>query len=119
MELPLDIAFHGMEPSGQLDTWVRRQASKLERFKDHIIHCRVAVEARHRQPSKASVGINVEISVPGDTLVAKREGRPHAAHDHADLQGVVREAFDAAIRQLEEHLDRQRPQSNGRRVSRG
>ena len=110
MQVPLELSFHSMDQSDQIETIVKRQVAKLERFSNEIVHCRVAVEARHKQPHKSTLGINVEISVPGDVIVAKRETRPHEVHDHNDAYGVIQDTFDAVVKQLETYKDKRRHQ---------
>jgi ribosomal subunit interface protein len=108
MQVPLELAFHNMEQSDQIQSIVSRQVERLERFSDEIVHCRVAVEARHKQPHKSTLGINLEVSVPGDVIVAKRETRPHEVYDHNDAYGVIQDTFDAAIKQLETYKAKRR-----------
>jgi cold shock CspA family protein len=109
MQVPPELSFHGMPASPAIERLVREQMARLERFGD-IISCRVIASAAHRQPHKSSLALTVEVSVPGDTLVARREARSHQAHNNADVYGVVRDAFDAVVRQIEDHAARRRHQ---------
>lgn len=102
MQVPLEVAFHGMESSPFIEEQIRNQVDRMERFSDRIISCRVAVEAEHRAASKASMGFKVEVSVPGHTIVAKRAERPRGSYDNNQVYAIIRETFDAAIRQLED-----------------
>ena len=61
----------------------------------------MTVEAPHKQPHRSTVGITVDIGVPGREIVIKRELRHHESRD--DAYQVIGVAFDAAERQLEEH----------------
>ena len=103
LQLPLDIAFHGMESSAHIEHQVRRQAKKLERFQDKITHIRVAVESAHKGSVKAQLAVKVEVSIPGKMIVGQREGRPHEAVEHSDVYGVIREAFEVTVRRLEDY----------------
>ena len=119
LDLALEIAFHGMEPTPHLEHQLRRQAKKLERFTDYITSVRAVIEAQHKSPHKAQLTVKLEIHVPGKTIVAERAGRPHDAVDRADAYGVIREAVDVAIRQLDgyisKHFHPEKPSASERR----
>jgi cold shock CspA family protein/ribosome-associated translation inhibitor RaiA len=101
MQEPLQIAFHNMASSPQLEQRVRELFAKLERYYDGIISARIVIEAPHKQPHKSTIGISISIGVPGRDIVVKREQRLHEADDHNVW--VLNEAFDAAARQVEEY----------------
>ena len=106
MQVPLQIRFHNMAPSEAIETRVRERVTRLQRFSDGIISCRVTVEAPHKQPHRSTVGITIDIGVRGREIVVKRELRHHESRD--DAYQVIGVAFDAAERQLEEHARIQR-----------
>lgn len=106
LDLPLEIAFHGMDSSDHLRHQVERQAKKLQRFRNYITSLRVVLEAEHKQTSKSTLNVKVEAHVPGKTLVGQRERRPHESVDHADVYGVITEAFEVAARRVEEYTDK-------------
>ena len=101
MQMPLKISFHNMDSSAAIEARVRERVTRLERFFDGIVGCRVTVEAPHKQPHRSTVGITIDITVPGREIVVKREQRHHEARD--DAYQVIGVAFDAAERQLEDH----------------
>jgi ribosomal subunit interface protein len=101
MQVPLQIRFHNLDSSEAIEARVRERVARLQRFCGDIIACRVAIEAPHKQPHRSSMGITVDISVPGKEIVVKREQRHHESRD--DAYQVIGVAFDAAERQLEEH----------------
>jgi cold shock CspA family protein/ribosome-associated translation inhibitor RaiA len=101
MQEPLQIAFHNMASSPQLEQRVRELFARLERYYDGIISARIVIEAPHKQPHKSTIGISISIGVPGRDIVVKREQRLHEADDHNVW--VLNEAFDAAARQVEEY----------------
>jgi len=119
VDLPLEIAFHGMDSTPHLEHQLRRQVKKLERFADYVTSVRAVVEAQHKSADKAQFQIKLEIRVPGKTVVAERAGRPHDAVDRADAYGVIREAVDVAIRQLDgyisKHFHPEKPTASERR----
>jgi ribosome-associated translation inhibitor RaiA len=86
---------------------VRERVEELEQFYSGIISCHVMIEApsrRHRQGGLYH--IRVDLKVPGREIVVKRDPSEH--HVHEDIHVAVRDCFDAARRQLEDHARRQR-----------
>ncbi len=111
MDRPLDIAFHNVAPSEQMEAEIRRHVEKLETRHANLIGCRVSVERLHTQHRTGNlIEVHVVLSLPGRDLAVSRE--PHHAKDrfaHADGYTSVREAFRAAERQLQSAEPR-RPQ---------
>ena len=64
MQVPLQISFHNMASSEAIEARVRERSTRLERFFDGIISCRVTVEAPHKQPHRSTVGITIDIGSP-------------------------------------------------------
>ncbi|RJQ70850.1 MAG: HPF/RaiA family ribosome-associated protein [Desulfobacteraceae bacterium] len=106
MRVPLEITYRDVPKTDEIDALIRSKAAKLDQFCDHIISCRVAVEKPHEfQQSGQPHRVRIEMRVPpGHTLVAKRESTE--GEMHTDLHATIRQAFDAARRQLEK-LNRQ------------
>jgi len=101
MLVPLEISTRLIELTPGLEADLRRRAVKLERFFDRITSCRIAVEgpsAHHQEGGPYRV--RLDITVPGSELVAKKEGE--------ELNAVIRDAFQAAERQVEELAERRR-----------
>jgi len=115
MERPLDIAFHGIDPSPTIEAEIRQRVQKLERRYGNLIACRVSIEALHNQHRTGNVhDVHIVLSVPGRDLAVSRE--PHKAKDrfaHPDLRGALRDAFEAAERQLESHKGSLREDTSG------
>lgn len=102
MTVPLQVTFKGMEPSPALEARIQDKAAKLSRFADRIQRCHVTVDAPHRHHHKGQLyRIRIELAVPRGTIVVTRESPQD--HAHEDPYVAVRDAFDAAIRQLEDH----------------
>lgn len=100
MKLPLQITAHNLEMTEAIESAIRKKAEKLDQFSDRITSCRVVVECPHRHQHKGVMyNVHIDISVPGAELVVKREPRD-------DLYVALRDAFDAARRQLLEYKDR-------------
>ncbi|MDX2169201.1 MAG: HPF/RaiA family ribosome-associated protein [Deltaproteobacteria bacterium] len=107
MEVPLQITFRDMEPSPAVEERVRERAALLSRFAPSITQCHVVVEAPpHHHHQGGLFHVMVELTLPGAHLVVNR--RPPARHAHEDVYVAIRDAFDAARRQVEDHRRRQR-----------
>lgn len=101
MRLPLQVTFRNMDRSPALEADIEDKTSKLDQFYDHIMSCRVVVEAGHKHHHKGNLfGVSIQLSVPGRDLVVSRN--PTEDQAHADAYVAVRDAFDAARRQLED-----------------
>jgi cold shock CspA family protein/ribosome-associated translation inhibitor RaiA len=92
-----------MDSSEGIEARVRERVARLERVSQEIVSCRVAIEAPHKQPHRSTVGITIEINVPGKSIVVKREFRHHESRD--DAYKVIGVAFDVAERQIEHHRE--------------
>jgi ribosome-associated translation inhibitor RaiA len=104
METPAKITFHQLPHSDGLESEVLNQITELERLHDRITSCRVTIEAppRHQQHGR-QFGVHVDLRIPGAEIIADR-----SRSGHEDPYVAVRDAFRAARRQLEDHVQRQR-----------
>lgn len=108
MQLPLEIAFKDLDHSDAVETRVRQEAQKLERFFSHITSCRVVVEAPHKQHSKGNlyrIGIHLTVP-PGQTIDVTRSHSDDPRH--SDVNVAIKDAFKAAARRLEDYARRLR-----------
>jgi len=109
MKLPLQITFRNMQPSEVMEQNIRERAEKLDLFCDQIMSCRVVVEAQHKHHQQGNVfHVRIDLTVPGDELAVSRD--PGKDHAHEDVYVAIRDAFDAARRQLEDFGRRRRSQ---------
>lgn len=107
MQVPLQVTFHGMDPSAAVEDRVRERATKLERLCDHIISCRVVIESPHKHHQHGQIfSVRIDVTVPQHEIVVSRE--PAQNHAHEDVYVAIRDAFDAAERRLEDHVRQQR-----------
>jgi len=105
MQLPPQITFRNMEPSEAIEKAVERRLVRLEKFFPRIMGCRVLVEVPHRHHRKGKLyHVRVDLTVPGEELVVGREPAEHEAH--LDVYVAIRDAFDAARRELEDYARR-------------
>lgn len=103
MKLPVEITFRNMSASDALEANVREKVEKLEQFCDRITSCRVVVEAGHRHQHKGNLyHVRIDMTLPGVELVVSRDPAEHK--NHADAYVAVRDAFDAARKQLDKHV---------------
>ena len=107
MEIPLQITFRGIPPSDAVEAKIREKAAKLDKFHWHIMSCRVAVEAEHQHHHQGNqYHIRIDITTPGKEIVVSHEHHDKKAHE--DVYVAIRDAFDAATRQLEDLASKQR-----------
>jgi ribosome-associated translation inhibitor RaiA len=107
MQIPLQITFHGLDPSAALEEEIRTRAKDLESVFERIVSCRVSVEASHRQHREGGpFRVHVDVGIPGKHVVIDRA--TDEAVSHADPYLAVRDAFRAAKRRLEDHVHRRR-----------
>jgi ribosomal subunit interface protein len=97
MKTPLQITFRDIPHSDALDAHIRDKAQKLEQIFADIISCRVVVEqpAKHHQQGKP-FNVHIDIGVPGSEIVVDKQ-------QNEDAYVALRDAFDAAKRQLEDY----------------
>ncbi len=103
MDRPLEIAFHNLQPSAAVEAELRRHVDKLERRFGHLVGCRVSVERLHNQHRTGNIfEVHVTLSVPGrDLAVSRQPQKAKERYANPDIHTSIREAFDAAERQLE------------------
>ena len=107
MQIPLQISFRNMDPSPDVEAMVREKAAKLNRFFERIVGCDVTIEAPHRRHHKGKLyKVRIDIGMPGKDVHVTQEGPKNQAHE--DINVAIRDAFDAAVRQLEDHARRLR-----------
>lgn len=108
MQIPLQITFHGIDHSDAVETRVREKVAKLEQFFDRITGCKVAIESHRKNTSNLhhkgdSFSVRLDLTVPGQELVVKRE-----PDEHEDIYAALKSAFQAMERQLKDYVARTR-----------
>ena len=102
MDIPLQISFRNLDRSDSIEARVRERVERLEKRYGRLTSCRVMVEAPERRHHKGKLyHVRIEMGVPGKELVVSRH--PGKKHAHEDVYVAVRDAFNAAERQLEDH----------------
>jgi len=101
--IPVQITFRHMETSPAVETRVRELTDHLGVFSDRIQTCRVVVDSPHRHHHQGKVfAVKVQLVLPGEDVVVDME-RPQR-DGHEDVYVVLRDAFDAAKRQLQQRM---------------
>ncbi len=107
MQIPMKVTYRNLEPTEAIEAAIRKHVDKLEQFAKNITSCRVVVEVPHQHHHKGQIYVvSVDITLPGNELVANRHPDEH--HAHEDFYVALRDAFNAAQRQLERFVERQR-----------
>jgi cold shock CspA family protein len=103
MQVPLQIVFEHMGHSDALEAAVRKEADRLERFYDRITSARVVIgRPQHRHHKGDTYSVRVHLALPGGKHIDISRD-PAATGRHEDAYVTIRDAFDAAGRQLQDH----------------
>jgi ribosomal subunit interface protein len=102
MKQPLEISARDVRINDETEELIRDKATKLDRFYDQIVGCRVKVEMPHRsQRSGMMYSVRIELTVPGSELIVKRE-------PNEDLHAAIVNSFETAQRRIKEYAEKQR-----------
>lgn len=97
MQTPLQITFRDIPHSDAMETHIREKAAKLESFFSPIMACHVTVELPHKHKHQGKrFCVHIDLHVPSSKIVVNH-------HHHEDAYVALRDAFDAAKRQLENY----------------
>jgi ribosome-associated translation inhibitor RaiA len=111
--IPVQITFRHMETSAAVETRVRELANHLGVFSDKITSCRVVVDSPHRHQHQGKVfNVKVQLALPGEDVVVDMERPDRPGHE--DVYVVLRDAFDAAKRQLQQRMSNLRNEDKRR-----
>ena len=98
MQIPLQITIRDIASSDALEAHIREKVDKLENFFDGLIFCNVVVEMPHKHHHQGKeFNVRIHIGVPSGDIVVNR-------YHHEDPYVALRDAFDAAKRQLEDYV---------------
>lgn len=99
MTYPVTINFLHMDRSDALETMLRERAEKLGQVHPSISSCHVVVEpeGRHQHQGR-KYAVRLDISLKGKKVAINR-----TPHEDAFVAG--RDAFDAAMRALDNDID--------------
>ncbi|MBF0486380.1 MAG: HPF/RaiA family ribosome-associated protein [Candidatus Omnitrophica bacterium] len=107
MDVPLEVILKNVEFKEDVEAVIMEKIEKLEQVCNHITSCRVFVEQNPtHQNAKHSYHVRIDVRMPPHhEIVVKRDSGRNV---HDNLPTVVREAFIAARRQVEQIVDRQK-----------
>ncbi|MDD9889280.1 MAG: ribosome-associated translation inhibitor RaiA [Gammaproteobacteria bacterium] len=93
------VVFHNIDQTDAIADAVQKRINKLERYCDQIIAGRVVLDSPHNNHHKGKVySVGLEIHTPSKEVRVNQE--QHDNHAHEDLYVAIRDAFNAAERQL-------------------
>ena len=102
MKIAPQITMKNVPHSEAVEAKIVEKMAKLEQFSDRIMSCRVTVEECQRKQHQGKLfSVHIDITTPGKELVVNKI-------ENVDLYVAIRDAFDAAKRQLEEHARKRR-----------
>ena len=95
----IQVVFLNIDQSDALTDAVNKRIEKLERFCSEIIGGRVVLDSPHNNHHKGRVySVGIEVHTP--QLEVRVNQDQHDNHAHEDLYVAIRDAFNAAERQL-------------------
>ena len=103
MQVPLEIAFHNIEPSKRAEDEIRARVADLGRIYDRLVSCRVRIDQRaENRAHTIPPVVHIEIRIPGhgDVVVSHEPDHLLRKYKHPDLHHAINEAFRIAERQL-------------------
>jgi ribosomal subunit interface protein len=102
MKIMPQITLKNVPHSAAVEAKISDKLKKLDQYSDRIMSCRVTVEESQRRQHQGKLfSVHIDLTVPGRELVVNRI-------ENEDLYVAIRDAFDAAKRQLEEHMRKRR-----------
>ncbi len=111
LDTPLHIKAGDIPLAPEIEAYIRERTERLQALASGMTSCRVTLDApvgHHQKGGPYEVSISVLL--PGAQLVVNRQSDP-------SLHAAIRHAFDAASRQVEDYLRRQRGQVKVEEVS--
>lgn len=104
MSLTPQIIFRDIPKSVSLETQIRNKISKLTLFCDEIMHCDIELSQTQKNANNGKLyQSRISISVPGKEIVVN-----HKLNEDAYV--CIRDAFNAARRQLQDYMRKKRGQ---------
>ncbi|HEV7508066.1 MAG TPA: ribosome-associated translation inhibitor RaiA [Thermoanaerobaculia bacterium] len=102
MQIPMEISTRDVTLSPAIEAELRKRADKLERHYNRVTSCRIALErpTGNHHHDGGPYRVRVDVTVPGSEVVADKQSE--------ELFLAIRDAFEAAERQVEDFVDRRR-----------
>lgn len=100
MKIQPEVTYRNLNKTAAIDSLVSEKIAKLEQFCDYITSCRVVLEKAHDHPSSGSpYKVSIDITIPHGREIAVSHN-PDEGKQYPPLEAVIRDAFEAARRQL-------------------
>ncbi len=107
MTIPVHIVYRDVPRSDAIDTYIRKHVDKLGAHSERVVSCHVALEAPHRHKQHGRhYRVRIDLALPGAELVVDRT--PDAGRNHEDAYAAIDDAFDHALRRMDDHTRRSR-----------
>lgn len=107
MQIPLEIKFRNLEPSDALRQIIEEKVAKLEKLTDDMISCKVIVEVPHKHKLQGRLfKVAINITLPRKEIAASASSDEN--HAYEDAYVVVRDAFEAARKQVNQYMSKRR-----------
>jgi ribosomal subunit interface protein len=104
-----EITYHNLDTSPALNEDINKRLKKLERYSSDITRIRVVIDCPHNHKHKGkSFHVAIEISTKGSIIPV--------GHDDTSVHIAVRDAFEAAERQLKSHAERSAPRKRSHTI---
>ncbi len=102
MRISPEISYRGVNKTDALESLIAEKITKLEQVYDQISSCHIALERPHDHPESGSpYRVRIDITVPESREVVVDKS-PDDGTQYPPLEAVIRDAFEAATRQLRE-----------------
>lgn len=89
-----------MDSSSALEDHIRDKVATLENLHPNLTRCNVTIEKPHHHKQQGNAfNVRIDLYVPGDEIVINRDA-------HEDAYVALRDAFDAAKRQIKRHAQK-------------
>lgn len=100
MKITPEITYRHLEKTTAIHNLVEEKIAKLEQFCDYMNSCRVVIEKDNDHPSSGSpYRVSIDITIPHNREIAVVES-PDTGKQYPPLEAVIRDAFEAARRQV-------------------
>lgn len=101
MRQPVQVTAQGVELTEREHVTIRSAVRKLEQFFERLVGCRVSVSVPNRftQAEPIAYNVRIDLTVPGDELVIKRQPQ-------VKLLDAIQDAFRVAGRRLQDYAAR-------------
>lgn len=100
MQIAPEITYRNIEKTEAINSLIQEKIAKLEQFCDYMNSCRVVIEKAHTHPDSGSpYKVSIDITIPHGREIAVNHN-PDKGKQYPPLEVVIRDAFEAARRQV-------------------